>query len=131
VVIQLLLQHFQQVIKKRMGAHALHWIFGEAIYEDDKVLLPVGKLTMSQFVTLLKMPVMTDPNITQSRIDDDLPIHVACRQSQTPLEVIQCLVEAEPKTVLARNGNGSRPFAMAAASNTSLDVIFYLYKQQL
>jgi len=123
-VVQLLLQHYQRVVTMKKGDGGLHWIIREAIYENDGVVLPLGKLTIDQMVALLNLLVTANPNlITTVDTAGALPVHAACRRSGTPLEVIQFLVGHAPGTVLIFDLAGNLPLHALCTSKPSVRAV--------
>jgi len=122
-IIQLLLQHYQRVVTKKKGNGSLHWIIQEAVYENDGVVLPLGKLTMGQMVTLLNLLVTANPSVATVDVTGAVALHIACRRSETPLAVIQCLAELSPGTARMPDMQGNLPLHALCTSNPCLDKV--------
>ena len=72
-----------------------------------RVRLPVGKLTIHNFRTLLHS--LETGSIRQRDDSGKLPIHIAC-QTNAPVEVLAVLIEIDPATLhIADHCSGNLP----------------------
>jgi hypothetical protein len=69
--------------------------------------------------------LMEDPH------DGSLPLHIACRASDTALSVIERLVTECPEVILAVDGGGRVPLHVAVLAQAPLPVIEYLLIQEV
>ena len=92
-----------------------------------QVQLPLGKLTMDHFQTLLQL---VPANSFHSRDNDgELPLHIACRVG-APREILRLLVQTYAAALQTRNNNGSLPLhAACQADDPSLDAIRFVVEQ--
>ena len=106
----LLLQRYKNKIAAQQSLFSLHWIFKAVTYENGESLLPLGRLSAEHMLALLTLFVSDYP-MPISTLDDDgaLPLHIACRDGETPIEVIQFLVNQDPATLHHLDNHGNLP----------------------
>ena len=130
-VIAVLLQGFKNNLTVRKGHLCLHWIFRELgyCYESSGIVLPVGTLDEAHMLALLTLFVSGQSNLlTTTDETGALPLHIACQNSDTPIALIQFLVEHGPTTTHWRNNQGNLPIHILCESvRPPLDTIKYLY----
>ena len=124
-VVDLLLQGYRDKIVAQEGNFGLHWILRTAVYENGKIHLPVGTLQVEQIVMLLTLFALL---ISTEDGTGALPLHIAClRSSNTPIEVIQFLVDQDPTSVLHEDSLGDLPIHKLCASQPQLHTVQYLH----
>ena len=123
-VVDVLLQGYRDKILAQEGIFGLHWILRTAVNEHGKIHLPVGTLQVEQIVMLL---TLFAPPISTEDGTGALPLHIACRKSNTPIEVIQFLVDQDPTSVLHEDSLGDLPIHKLCASQPQLHTVQYLH----
>jgi len=123
VVVDYLLQKYEESVVEREGDLALHEILQEAAFMDR--VLPVGTLSLDHIMTLLSCAVQ-HPNAIHSRdFMGDYPIHVASRTGAC-IQVLRFLLRQDPDSIQATNGSGQLPIHVACESGATLQVIKFL-----
>ena len=135
-VVELLLKHFKDKVAAEEGDLCLHYILRTVVNTKLRtVVLPVGTRSVKQMLALmlelvtLFVSVQANPIAT---VDEKgaLPLHVACQNSNTPIEVIQFLVEQDPGTVRRRDNQGNLPIhSLCASQPPRLKTIMYLHSK--
>ena len=130
-VIAVLIQGFKSNISLRKGHLCLHWIFRELAYESSGIVLPVGTLDEAHMLALLTLFVSGQSNLlTTTDETGALPLHIACQNSDTPIALIQFLVEHGPTTMHCRNNQGNLPIhILCGTARPPLDTIKYLHSK--
>ena len=94
------------------------------------MILPVGRLVMEYRLALLALFVSPEANlISTADSTGALPLHIACQNRDTPIDVLQFLVEQDPTTVRRRDNQGNLPIHTLCASNPMLASVMYLLPQ--
>ena len=121
------------------GCLAFHEILGNAEYtfiHIDKfhpplkplqqIRLPLGKLTLNYFRTLLSA---IDTNLIRNRDENGkLPIHIACRNN-APVEVLAMLVENDAATLHIADNAGALPLHEICCGEVDDSSVRYLLEQ--
>ena len=127
----LLLQQYAIKIVVQEGDLCLHWILRAAIYQKDNVTLPVGTLTIEQMLAflLVLLTLMESAGLNLSSRGDvtgALPLHIACQNPNTPIQLIEFLVERDPSTVRQTDNSGNLPIHSMCTFRPSLHKVKYL-----
>ena len=94
-----------------------------------RVSLPLGKLTVDYFQTLLQC--FPDSSLRSPDNNGALPLHIACRTG-APIEIVHPLVLRHAAALHTRTNNGDLPLhAACRAAAPSLDAIRFLAEQDL
>ena len=129
VVTEFLLQHYREAIFESQGRRSLLSILRKGEYSDGRVVLPIGKVTTNQLLSMLRYFVEQDPDSIRGRdIFGDLPLHVACRKPDL-FQAIQYLVEQDPGALHISNNHGALPIHLACQSGASLRAVKYLVEE--
>jgi len=127
-----LLQHFREKFFEQEGRCSLLTLLQQRMdpnWTQTNIALPVGKLEVGQFISILRFFVVQEPGSIRAQCrDGELPIHLACRR-HFPLSVIQFLVEQDPSMLLISNNDGSLPIHLACQAVVLLSVIQFLVEQ--
>ena len=125
VVVGYLLQRYAENVTAHEGSRAIHAILRAATYsyvpsqnfhpplalEQLLVQLPLGKLTMDHFRTLLQS--FAPHNLIRSRdVNGRLPLHVAA-SLDTPNEIFRLLAHEDPAALHTRDSTGAMPLHAA------------------
>ena len=136
-VVEYLLQAYAGTVTQREGRQAIHAILQLATYSHPnfhpplalsfslRVQLPLGKLSVGHFRTLLQL-FPTDSIFSRNH-NGACPIHVACGTEAT-FEIRRLLVEQDTtaSTLWLSDNNGALPLHVACRSNASIDDIRFL-----
>ena len=129
-VVGFLLEHYREKLFEIEGRHSLLSILKQVgYYSDRKSKLQIGRVSLDQFLSLLRYFVQQAPDSIRERDGDfNLPIHIACARS-VDYEVIQYLLEQYPASIYLSNYNGALPIHLACQAGASGQVIEYLVEQ--
>ena len=130
-----LLHAYVEKVTASEGSQAIHSILQSATFSyvtahpplKLQVQLPLGKLTLNHFQTLLQLfPVNS---FCSQDNDGDSPLHVAGRAG-APVEIIHPIVQAYTAALQTRNHNGNLPLhAACQADAPSLESIRFVVEQ--
>jgi ankyrin repeat protein len=137
IVAHMLLERYQNYIVAQQGDLCLHWILQTAVFatNDDTVQLPVGTLSVDQFVTMLSWFIESRSCMRTVDASGAMPLHVACQNSSPPpMAVLQVLVQQDPTAVRQRHtANGNVPLQELLlngdAAASLLETVQYLLDQ--
>jgi len=112
------------------GRLSLHAILREAAnLENNKVQLPIGTLTVDEFLTLLVSIHSQDVDSIRSQdVNQALPIHIACR-ANAPIKVLRFFVDQDAATLFMIDNTGALPIHNACHGGASLDKIKFLIEK--
>ena len=132
-IVDYLLHAFTDKVSARDGLQAIHSILQSATFLAAhppwalslQVQLPLGKLTLDHFQSLLQL---FPANSFHSRDNEgDLPLHVACRVG-APIEILRLLVQKYAAALQTTDNNGSLPLHAACQANAPpLESIRFVY----
>ena len=128
----LLLQLYKDNIATQEGDFGLHYILRTALYDNGMIALPLGTLDVEYMLMLLNLFVAEREEVNPIATADqtgDFPLHIACRQTKIPTDVVRFLVERDPRTVHQRDSQGNLPIHVLCASHPLLDTVQYLHSQ--
>ena len=131
-VMNLLLQLYKDNIATQEGDFGLHYILRTALYDNGRIVLPLGTLDVEHMSLLLTLFVAEREKVNPIATADqtgDFPLHIACRQTKIPIDVVRFLVEHDPTTVRQRDSQGNLPIHVLCASHPLLDAVQYLHSQ--
>ena len=123
----------------RLALHAIvgaaDYSFAPSVYQEFhppknplRIRLPLGKLTLQYFRTLLSTP---DAELVRNRDENGkLPIHIA-GQANAPVEVLSMLVEMDLATLQIADDEGALPIHSLCGSGTPAEYasVRYLVEQ--
>ena len=125
--INFLLKGYKDMVASHEGDVCLHWILRTAVYKSGKIVLPVATLKLEHMLALLAWFVSGQSNVI-SALDENraLPLHTACRNAKTPIQLIQFLVEQNPCAILHEDSHGNLPIHTICASHPPLYTVEFL-----
>jgi len=133
-----LIEAYAAKLFEREGPQAIHSILQAATYsfglkpifssqQQWLVHLPLGKLTVDQFLTLLRS--LPNDGIRHRNNNGALPLHVACRRG-APVEILRPLLELNPAALQLTDDGGDWPLHAACHSaEPSLKEIRFLVER--
>jgi len=136
-VVDYLLHAYVEKVTESEGLQAIHSILQAATFSyvaphpplvlSLQVQLPIGKLTLDHFQTLLQL---FPANLTRGQDNGGaLPLHVACRVG-APVEILRLFVLANAAALQTADSTGGLPLHTAChAGAPSLDAIHYVVEQ--
>ena len=136
--IEYLLQAYAGKVTQREARQPLHAILQLATYSNVaehprltlslllRMHLPLGKLTVEHFQTLLQM--FPDESIRSLDHRGNTPLHVACR-FKAPVDILRLLVQANPDALSTADDTEALPLHVACRSNVSIDDIQFLVER--
>ena len=131
-VLFLLLHLYKDNIATQEGDFGLHYILRTALYDNGRIALSLGTLYVEHMLLLLTLFVADHEKVNPIATADqtgDFPLHIACRQTKIPIDVVRFLVEHDPTTVRQRDSQGNLPIHVLCASHPLLDAVQYLHSQ--
>ena len=135
-----LIEAYAAKLFEREGPQAIHSILQAATYsfrhataygppQQWLVQLPLGKLTVDQFLTLLRL--LPGDGIRRRDNNEALPLHVACRRG-APVEILRPLLQLYPAALQRTDAIGDLPLHAACRSaEPSLKEIRFLVELDL
>ena len=96
--IDLFIQRYMKYVAADKGALSLHWILSTAKYVNGLIELPVGSLLPVEHLMALRTLFLSERSDLLTMVDNDTkatPLHCACQNPETPIEVIQSLVDQD------------------------------------
>ena len=129
-VAEYLLEQYKEKLWEREGRLSLHAILREAAnLENNKVQLPIGTVTIDEFLTLLVSIHSQDTDSIRSQDGNRaLPIHIACR-ANAPMKVLRFCVEQYEAMLYMMDSAGYLPIHAACLGGASLDKFKYLVEK--
>ena len=123
-VIDQILQFYGQKVAAQEGDSSLHWILRTVVYEDGQMILEVGTLAVGHMIMLLTLLVSNHPSLI-SAVDDEgaLPLHIACQNRKTPIDVFQFLVKQYLTSVRHADKRGNLPIHLLCSTQPPLGVM--------
>jgi len=133
-----LLQIYAERVAAHNGPQATHAILQSAAFLDvtnghpqpalaPRVHLPLGKLTLDQFQTLLQNHPAN--SIQSSNNNGALPLHVAC-QVGAPIEVVRLLLQEYAAALHTPDDTGAWPLHIACQAAAPLLVVIRFLTEQ-
>ena len=125
-----LLEQYKEKVLKQEGRLSLHAILREFTNtEDNKVQLPVGTLTVDEFLTLLVSIHSQDTDSIHSQDDNRAwPLHIACR-ANAPIKVLRFLAEQDAAVLFMNDNAGYLPIHAACRGGAPLEKIKFLIEK--
>jgi len=119
-VMEYLLQHYRNDIFESEGRQSLLSILKKGEYSDgSRVLLPIGKVTIDELLSVLRYFVEQDPETIRGQNNTgNLPLHIACHRLGL-LEVFRYLLEQDPATLHIANNDGALPIHLACQKDAA------------
>ena len=89
--------------------------------------MPVGTLAIEHMLAFLTLFESVQENLYFT-IDDSgsLPLHIACQYPETPIQLIEFLVEQDPSTVRQTDHAGNLPIHILCSFQPSLHKVKFL-----
>ena len=129
-VAEYLLEQYKEKVLEQEGRLSLHAVLREATnLENNKVQLPIGTITVDEFLTLLVSIHSQDTDSIRSQDGNRaLPIHIACR-ANAPMKVLCFLVEQDAAMLYMMDSAGSLPIHAACRGGASLEKFKFLIEK--
>ncbi len=129
-VAEYLLEQYREKVWKQEGGLSLHAVLREATtMENNKVQVPIGTLTVDEFLTLL-VSIHSQDTDAIHRQDGNraLPLHNACL-ANAPMKVLCFFVEQDVATLYMMDSAGALPIHNACRGGVSLEKFKYLIEK--